>query len=663
MADVPKVTPIFYERTPDEQGNEGNIGPILVRHVSCRRFMSSFQEKTLETWTPRSSAPLGSLETLKYNASSKVEVSTSSGNSLDMLLLEKVDISSGAVVNVPLDESKGPTFYHVSKQGIRWNNFQFRCCAQFFPLLKEWTEIILRDHEKVLLAADIYGAVGVSRYSYNRTLEVCSSSWKGNCKACTFYMAPIMALGRRVSLAPTVLGYIYHSLNIAAICPMGPGDAKVYVPIHYVIAWLGEFFPNLVGRRPSREYPRSYPYMSRYSSMGSHSMSSRFAQEFFRQANNFHLRLTDIGLNEDTELDDKNLGGKALEFLICIRSRLLPVRVGTETVLEPYYPNRFARLLGYDQVIPYNRLSFAVADRSNRSLNDLAQAWVHILAEGFGINFVAPKRNCQVCITFSYARWWSRNSHIYFKHSMQHIIDVIGPKKKSPQLRNQVVLGPLKDLSSRLIEGITASKEIASSSNLPTREGFNSKRALDHSEEDSDIYFKRVQYQRPSTNKIEEDPLDLENFRDDFPRGENAFEGQDLLSMLAPILEENEEQLSQSLENFSPMQDAILVDDTSKDVPPGFNMLPSSEGNENNIEAESNQKVDASHDEDILPSSRDNGENIEFETSHMREASCIHDELPSLEGNEKNVEAGSVLHVDDNLPISESNEDYWYSCC
>ena len=52
--------------------------------------------------------------------------------------------------------------------------------------------------------------------------------------------------------------------------------------------------------------------------------------------------MIDMGLSDgDGDGDSK--------FLLSIRSAVLPIRVGAELLLEPYYPNRFARQFGFDQ--------------------------------------------------------------------------------------------------------------------------------------------------------------------------------------------------------------------------------------------------------------------------------------------------------------------------
>jgi len=51
----------------------------------------------------------------------------------------------------------------------------------------------------------------------------------------TFIMAALMASGQQISLAPSVLGYIYHGLGEAASHPDNPGKAIAIFPCHYVI--------------------------------------------------------------------------------------------------------------------------------------------------------------------------------------------------------------------------------------------------------------------------------------------------------------------------------------------------------------------------------------------------------------------------------------------
>jgi len=66
------------------------------------------------------------------------------------------------------------------------------------------------------------------------------------------------------------------------------------------------------------------------------------------------------------------LSDEDFKFLLSIRSSVLPIRIGSELLLEPYYPNQFARQFGFDQGVPANTLSFTVSLRQQRNMMDLA---------------------------------------------------------------------------------------------------------------------------------------------------------------------------------------------------------------------------------------------------------------------------------------------------
>ena len=66
----------------------------------------------------------------------------------------------------------------------------------------------------------------------------------------TFVMASLMANGRKISLAPTVLGYVYHGLGQIASHPDHPGHANPCFSIHYVVGWLAETFSALYSQQP-----------------------------------------------------------------------------------------------------------------------------------------------------------------------------------------------------------------------------------------------------------------------------------------------------------------------------------------------------------------------------------------------------------------------------
>ncbi|KAI5316830.1 hypothetical protein L3X38_036537 [Prunus dulcis] len=174
-----------------------------------------------------------------------------------------------------------------------------------------------------------------------------------------FYMASLMARGFRVSLAPAVLGLIYHALGTVATHRRGPGLANAYLPIHYVIGWLGEHFPDLIDRRSDNDFPAHYPLLARYSQIEAKYVSSNQARIIFRSEFMVYRPSVFLAQEDCILLDTESLADDAFEFLVCMRSALLPVRLGGDLWLEPYYPNRFGRQFGFDQGVPENKLLFS----------------------------------------------------------------------------------------------------------------------------------------------------------------------------------------------------------------------------------------------------------------------------------------------------------------
>ncbi|KAJ8428557.1 LOW QUALITY PROTEIN: hypothetical protein Cgig2_000421 [Carnegiea gigantea] len=133
----------------------------------------------------------------------------------------------------------------------------------------------------------------------------------------TFVMTSLIAKGQKISLALTVLGCIYHGLGQVASHPDHP------------VGWLAEVFPALYSQRPDSECPVDYPTL--------------------------------IAILERSpkgrDLVDINLLDENFKFLLCMRSSVLSIRIGSELLLEPYYPNRFARQFGFDQALLANRVS------------------------------------------------------------------------------------------------------------------------------------------------------------------------------------------------------------------------------------------------------------------------------------------------------------------
>ncbi|CAB4282678.1 unnamed protein product [Prunus armeniaca] len=178
-----------------------------------------------------------------------------------------------------------------------------------------------------------------------------------------FYMASLMARGLKVWLAPAVLGVIYHALGTVATHLRGPDLANTCLPILYVLGWLGEYFPDLTTRRCDSDFPEHYPLLARYSQIEAKYVDLTrariiFIRDYVVCRPNVFLAHEDYIL-----LDTETLAYDTFEYLICMRSALLLVRVGGDLWLEPYYPNRFARQFGFDQGFSANQLLFSVRER------------------------------------------------------------------------------------------------------------------------------------------------------------------------------------------------------------------------------------------------------------------------------------------------------------
>jgi len=238
----------------------------------------------------------------------------------------------------------------------------------------------------------------------------------------TFYMACLMAQGVRVSLAPTVLGYIYHGLGEIATHSEGPGLSSASFPIHYVIGWLGEHIPGLYVPQTDREFVKDYPFLVRYAGAKPKYFRLNRARIIFRSDKDLIYRPTTFIEDEGRSFaDTKDLSDRKFEFLVCTRSTLLPVRVNNKLWLEPYYPNRFARQFGFDQGVPSNKLSFNVRDRHKCGIEDLARAQITLLRRDTTTGFYIPRSTYIGACTWWYCKWWMRSTAPYMGLSVARI--------------------------------------------------------------------------------------------------------------------------------------------------------------------------------------------------------------------------------------------------
>ena len=80
-------------------------------------------------------------------------------------------------------------------------------------------------------------------------------------------MAALIVFGQRISLAPTVLGYIYHELGEAASHPDHPGKANTIFPSHYIIGCLEELFSSLYRRCQDSGCPGDFTSLVYYAGL------------------------------------------------------------------------------------------------------------------------------------------------------------------------------------------------------------------------------------------------------------------------------------------------------------------------------------------------------------------------------------------------------------
>ena len=154
-----------------------------------------------------------------------------------------------------------------------------------------------------------------------------------------------------------------------------PGEAWAILPVHYLIGWLGEYFPCLYKCRADSNFSRSYPFLARYGGIEAEDLDISSARRVFRTDQSVDEHPNPFAVDEKAYLvEGMHLTNDQFEWALSIRSNVLTVRMGNMLWLEPYYPNRFAHQFGYNQGVPQNRLQFGVSKRKQCCIEDLARA-------------------------------------------------------------------------------------------------------------------------------------------------------------------------------------------------------------------------------------------------------------------------------------------------
>ncbi|KAH7850047.1 hypothetical protein Vadar_027062 [Vaccinium darrowii] len=220
-----------------------------------------------------------------------------------------------------------------------------------------------------------------------------------------FKVASMMARGERFSLAIPVLASIYKGLNEIANSSE-PWKCDSVFPVHYVYAWLGEYFNTHIGSDP-KSAPQK-PRMVRYAGERvAKYLDESEALDLFRRCDNLAMDRFAQREGEHTEqIDDGELGGWQIEYFISIRSGFLTLRSGSLRVIEPYSPHRFSSQFGFSQDIP-GKLKINL--RSG-NLMSIVRHWESLVHESTQGKLKLPKRaNCRsVPVTEAYQGWWAK---------------------------------------------------------------------------------------------------------------------------------------------------------------------------------------------------------------------------------------------------------------
>ncbi|KAG5553477.1 hypothetical protein RHGRI_011376 [Rhododendron griersonianum] len=247
-----------------------------------------------------------------------------------------------------------------------------------------------------------------------------------------FKVAAMMARGTRFCLAVPVLASIYRGLNDIAKSS-NPGKCDAVFPVHYVYAWLGEYFSTHFssGSQPSTQRPKMIRYGGERVAK---QLDEAEALDLFRKCDDLVMDRFAQRQGKSKELvDDGQLSDWETEYLISIRSGYLTLRSGSTKVIEPYNPHRFSRQFGFTQDVP-GRLNVNIRICS---LKNIVKHFESLVREKSHSKLRLPNRADRraIPITKAYLKWWSYVYGDYFQSSAKH--SARGKRPASP--KQQVV--------------------------------------------------------------------------------------------------------------------------------------------------------------------------------------------------------------------------------
>lgn len=186
-------------------------------------------------------------------------------------------------------------------------------------------------------------------------------------KACfvrpsTFLPASRMAVGQHLVIAPALLAYIYNMLNII-VTSNNPSQVMVSLPLPIIHVWLHLHYGSLyqkVANNVMKSFMPSLIYIVGASPIDKSPYEFRkiFTKNFSCPVNVKH-RILKRCLPTTKATKDYSFMGLGFQntnpifaWLVSIRPRWLPFRIGEKYFLELYFPQQVARNFGFSQEIP-----------------------------------------------------------------------------------------------------------------------------------------------------------------------------------------------------------------------------------------------------------------------------------------------------------------------
>nr|XP_027122172.1 uncharacterized protein LOC113739127 [Coffea arabica] len=233
-----------------------------------------------------------------------------------------------------------------------------------------------------------------------------------------FKVACLMATGKRFCLAIPVLASIYHGLREIVYAP-NLGECGVAFPIHYVYAWIGQYFDVY---HENNQVSSHHGRMTRFSGEKMTIFYGQLeAEEIFKEVNPLMLPKLCWTENEEKALiDDGSLSSRLTSYFISQRSRHLTLRKDNTFIIEKYNPCRFSRQFGFCQDIPNNLKEIT----HTYTLGEAIQLWDSSVRTQTRPRMTIPVHRKHPLITKDYDAWWSTRSNSVSSTSFKFTVKI-----------------------------------------------------------------------------------------------------------------------------------------------------------------------------------------------------------------------------------------------